>query len=638
MSSATDAAIPAAPAPSGPPAHAQAFRFRRFLNWFPLGLAYAFLYMGRYNLSVAKTNLGDLMSKEDFGYIFAAGTWVYGISFLLNGPMTDKFGGRRSMLLSVVGACGANLAMGWFIWSMLNSPDPGSVNVRLWMSVLYGLNMYFQSFGAVAIVKVNASWFHVRERGGFSGIFGTMISSGIFLAYTVNEWILAIVKPADPTAIKPTWVVFFAPALLLGIIAVVEFFLLRDRPSEAGQQDFDVGDGDSGKADDGVTILTVMKRIFTNPVILTIAAIEFCTGLVRQGVMQWFPIYRDEVWVLPGKHALVRGDVSLTTMIASIGSIAVGAALIALAVRSPKLKNIRGSLATIGALIALTPFMGWGWGGVLFVAGVIGGNAAGYVSDLFFQSRRAPAAGGLYLGLTGVAIVMVFALGQATTEVGWVDLEKEKVLQKGDRIVAIAGVTDVKDWRDVSRAVKCVPATCVAPRALGDKAPPSYWDSKSCTCSSRLKANSEGFVASTGTLSATIVRGEETLELELKDPKPKMVAGDSRKLAAGPKLTVTPWFLGLLGFLASLCVIGTHGLLSGTATMDFGGRKGAATAVGVIDGFVYLGSGLSGIALGSLTTTNWSYWPMFLVPFSLVGFLLCLPIWNSKPRPRGGGH
>jgi hypothetical protein len=36
-------------------------------------------------------------------------------------------------------------------------------------SVLYAANMYFQSFGAVSIVKVNAHWFHVTERGGFSG-------------------------------------------------------------------------------------------------------------------------------------------------------------------------------------------------------------------------------------------------------------------------------------------------------------------------------------------------------------------------------------------------------------------------------------------------------------------------------------
>ena len=36
---------------------------RRFINWFPLGMTYAFLCMGRYNLIVAKSALGTLMSK-----------------------------------------------------------------------------------------------------------------------------------------------------------------------------------------------------------------------------------------------------------------------------------------------------------------------------------------------------------------------------------------------------------------------------------------------------------------------------------------------------------------------------------------------------------------------------------------------
>jgi OPA family glycerol-3-phosphate transporter-like MFS transporter len=43
----------------------------------------------------------------------------------------------------------------------------------------YAANMYFQSFGAVSIVKVNASWFHLRERGTFGGIFGILISLGL---------------------------------------------------------------------------------------------------------------------------------------------------------------------------------------------------------------------------------------------------------------------------------------------------------------------------------------------------------------------------------------------------------------------------------------------------------------------------
>ena len=61
--------------------HTSEFRRRRFLNWFPMGFTYAFLYMGRYNLTVAKNALGELMTKEDFGLIFGVGTAVYAFAF-----------------------------------------------------------------------------------------------------------------------------------------------------------------------------------------------------------------------------------------------------------------------------------------------------------------------------------------------------------------------------------------------------------------------------------------------------------------------------------------------------------------------------------------------------------------------------
>src|SRR5688572_5578612 len=94
------------PVPAGAPAapaHSAAFRFRRFLNWFPLGMTYAFLYMGRYNLNVAKNALGTLMTEEDFGIIFFFGTLVYGSAFLANGPITDTIGGKRAMIISTIG-------------------------------------------------------------------------------------------------------------------------------------------------------------------------------------------------------------------------------------------------------------------------------------------------------------------------------------------------------------------------------------------------------------------------------------------------------------------------------------------------------------------------------------------------------
>ena len=155
--------------------HSAAFRRRRVLNWLPLGLTYAFLYMGRYNLNGLR-DLGFL-TPQQFGEVDAVGSIVYGIAFLLNGPLTDRLGGRMAILAAAAGAAVCNATIGLII--MRTGMPPEQWGLKL----LYGLNMYFQSFGAVSIVKVNSSWFHLRERGTFGGIFGILISFGLYLAY-----------------------------------------------------------------------------------------------------------------------------------------------------------------------------------------------------------------------------------------------------------------------------------------------------------------------------------------------------------------------------------------------------------------------------------------------------------------------
>ena len=85
---------------------------RRFINWFPLGMTYAFLYMGRYNLTVVQNALGTTMSNEDFGWIFGVGTAVYALSFLVNGPLVDKIGGKKGIIIAAVGAALANIVLG----------------------------------------------------------------------------------------------------------------------------------------------------------------------------------------------------------------------------------------------------------------------------------------------------------------------------------------------------------------------------------------------------------------------------------------------------------------------------------------------------------------------------------------------
>ncbi len=464
---------------NNPLKHPRKYQVRNFINWFPMGLTYAFLYMARYNLTVSKNALADLMSKESFGVIFGVGAWVYALSFLINGPLVDKIGGKKGMLIGASGAALSNIFMG--ILTYLVVAKGVSLNITLWFSILYGLNMYFQSYGAVSIVKVNAPWFHVKERGVFSGIFGTLISLGLYFSYDwgqsiVNatsiktngnlgffESIIHNILNVGASPVNMTWFVFFIPALILIFFVILEYFLLKDNPSEAGFPDFDTEDASSGEMDVKFSALQLIKKIMTNPIILTIAFIEFCSGVLRNGIMHWYLIYTNEI---------------------------------------AKMFGAGGS----------TLFFKNNWGFLNAVAGISSAYLAGYISDKFFQSRRGPSATFMYGSMIVCIIIMALVISSA------------------------------------------------------------------------------------------------------------------------------PLALGITVVSILLCVIGVHGLLSGTATMDFGGRKGAATAVGIIDGFVYLGTGVQSVSLGYLVTKNWSYWPLFLLPFAILGFVLCLRIWKAMPQSKRKGH
>ena len=183
---------------NNPLKHGAWFLSRRFINWFPLGMTYAFLYMGRYNLSVAKNALGPLMANEDFGIISGTGTLVYALSFLVNGPLVARIGGKKGIIIAATGSALANIALGVVTWLVLT--DRWHVPLLGVCAGLYGVNMYFQSYGAMSIIKVKANWFHVRERGLFGAIFSGLgvvlvpqLGAATFIALLVTGQMLASV-------------------------------------------------------------------------------------------------------------------------------------------------------------------------------------------------------------------------------------------------------------------------------------------------------------------------------------------------------------------------------------------------------------------------------------------------------------
>ena len=328
------------------PNHPAEYRRRRFLNWFPLGLTYATFYMGRYNINVASKTMMDMfhLTKAEFGTIATAGFWTYALSVAFNGPLADRIGGKKAILIGALGASLLNLVIGLLFLGGWQT------KIIVGMSLLYSVNQYFQSFGALSVVKVNAPWFHVKERGVFGGIFGIMISGGYFLAMTVGGWILSTL---------PWYMIFLIPSAAIFTMFLVDLFLVKDTPKDAGFKNFNTGDASSHETDTTpLKFSELLNRVLTNPVIIILALSEFCTGFVRQGLLLWFIPFLSEV------HKIEHGGKLFT-------------------------------IATAG----------------ITVGGIIGGILCGYMSDKLFQSRRPPVAFIFYL----LQIVSLFILGQTAS-------------------------------------------------------------------------------------------------------------------------------------------------------------------------------------------------------------------------------
>ena len=361
---------------SNPLRHGGWFMMRRFINWFPLGMTYAFLCMGRYNLIVANGALGTLMTKEDLGIIFGVGTWTYALSFLVNGPLIDKFlGGKKGILIAAFGASAANIALGILTWGII--ARHWHVNLVVAFSLIYAVNMYFQSYGAMSIIKVKAYWFHVRERGVFGAIFGTLISMGVYFAFDwggaiVNltkadapgNWLKSIFSSAGAN-VDATWAVCVVSAVLLVFWALMDLWIIKGEPEDAGFAHFDTCDASSGQMHVQFSVLDLLKKIFTNPLMLMVAGVELTSGVFRYCALTWYPSFAKEV-AQPGAEFFAQH---------------------------------------------------WGWFTCIF--GIVGGFAGGTLSDKLFLSRRGPPAAILCGLVLALAIVMAATLFSGPLIVGW---------------------------------------------------------------------------------------------------------------------------------------------------------------------------------------------------------------------------
>jgi sugar phosphate permease len=215
----------------------------------------------------------------------------------------------------------------------------------IWLLVFACINGAGQATGWSGLVKTMASWFSYENRGIVMAWWGTNYVLGGFLATAFATWSVAE-RSLWPQLGWARGFVF--PALLLSVIALLFFVYVKDTPSETGL----LAGGSEGTAPAASdrTSWADLKMLLCKPSLWTIGISYFFLELCRYGLMFWLPYY------------MVR--------------------------------DLHYGVGTAGYLSSLYELVG-----------IAGALLAGYISDRFNQSRRAPVSAVM---LCGLGLVMLF--------------------------------------------------------------------------------------------------------------------------------------------------------------------------------------------------------------------------------------
>lgn len=304
-----------------------------------LTLGYGFAYPLRLAMSIVKKPLLDaeIFTASELGMIGSALFYVYAIAKLTNGFLADHANVRRFFAVGVLLSSIVNLAMGW------------STVFGLWL-ILWGLNGWFQGFGAPTGAVGLSNWFSNRERGRYYGIWST--------AHSVGEGLTFLV--VAPLVSYFGWRAGFWGPGLIGILTAIGIYtFLQDRPQTLGLPSIaewknDHGQTVSGDQQEAKKTRQLQLSVLKMPAIWVLGLASATMYTTRYAVNSWGILYLQEA----------RGY----------------------------------TLIQAGSLI-----------GASTLAAIFGSVAYGFISDKYFAARRPPAT--LIFGLLEVLALMVIFYG-----------------------------------------------------------------------------------------------------------------------------------------------------------------------------------------------------------------------------------
>lgn len=237
-------------------------------------IAYAFVYFGRVNISVAIPEIQNEFGwdKWQVGLIGSLFFWIYGIGQLINGNIGDRISSRVLIFVGLFVTALANLFFG------LSASFPV-------MIILWSLNGYFQSTLWGPITKTLSFWFSHESRGKVAIWISTSMVGGYLLAWGLSGQILALF----------TWRwAFCIPGAAILVYSAIWYLKMKNHPMEVGLESPNKYVNTKPDSDTSTYSGLSFFQVFLKTKLWYVVIACLTQGIIKDGISLWGPTLLKE--------------------------------------------------------------------------------------------------------------------------------------------------------------------------------------------------------------------------------------------------------------------------------------------------------------------------------------------------------
>lgn len=248
------------------------------------GFVYLFFYNGRQNINLVMTQMAEDFGKTTsaIGVISSSLFWCYAFGQLINGRLGAYFGHKKFMIIGIIMSTIMNILISF-------------QNSILVISILWGLNGYFQSMVWANGIGVLNKWWPKEKRG---------FATGIATAFSGFAQVVTYLSVSLCIGLFPNlgWRAGFRFPIIPILFLLIPFCMLfKEKPEDVKLKPIIE---EKNEKDESKNFFYPYKKLFSKPKMILFCLISAIAGIGRYGLLTWIPTYFMESMGLSIKEGI----------------------------------------------------------------------------------------------------------------------------------------------------------------------------------------------------------------------------------------------------------------------------------------------------------------------------------------------